>query len=126
MLFRSLENHRRYAAADYQFSHDKFTHTLNLLKRPLYDSTVLVDCYVNLEDEEYMQVDWVLRWAVSEAKLMLGAAYRKFQTVAAPTGEVGLSGSEYIQEAREEQRVLNEEVDSIVSGSPDYYGVYII
>lgn len=125
MALSQMETRKRYMSGDYQFKHDKFRNSVQILKQPRDGEIILLDCYVNLDDEEYMQIDWIVSWTVTEAKLMLGMAYRKFQSLAAPTGETNLSGSEYIQEAKEEQRMLLEDIEHLVDGDMDSYTVYI-
>lgn len=125
MVLGEVEKFKRYSAYDVDFRHDKFRNKLYVNRKPQSNETWLIDCSVSLTDEEYTQIDWFIRWAVTEAKIMLGMAYRKFQSVAGPTGETSLAGSEYIQEAKEEQRMLMEEIENLVSGSGDYYGITI-
>lgn len=125
MTLSEVEKFKRYSAYDIDFRHDKFGNKLTVFRKPLKDEKWFVDCSVSISDDEYSEIDWIVRWTISEAKIMLGTAYRKFQSVAAPTGETNLAGSEYIQEAKEEQRMLMEEVENLTSGSDDWYGVYI-
>lgn len=115
-----IERMRRIAAYEIQFHHDKFRKTLTFLKRPEVNTKWLVECYTNLTDDEYRQIDWILRWTVAEAKHMLGMAYRKFSSLPGPTGETSLSGSEYIQEAKEEKEQLLEDILNFVDGESDY------
>ena len=120
LTLQTIENARRYMAYETQFVHDKFKNTIRLLKKPEKDTTWLLDCYVNLTQEEYMDVLWVQSWALTELKIILGTAYRKFQSLAAPTGETTLSGSEYIQEARDAQEQLIEDILNGVDGDVSF------
>jgi hypothetical protein len=126
MTLHTLEKYKRYSAFDVDFQIDKFKHEITFFNTPKIDGEIwIVECYENLTDEEYAEIDWVFRWAITEAKLILGSAYRKFSNLPSPDGSTSLPGSEIVQEAKEEQRLLMEEIDNLVDGSIDYYGVYI-
>lgn len=101
------------------FVHDPIKNTLRLLT-PTSSSVVVLDAYYDLDDEEYMEIDWIVRWTIAEAKHMLGTAYRKFSGIAAPTGETNLGGQDYISEAKEDKTELLEEIENYVDGSMDY------
>lgn len=120
MTLGMMEQMRRVAVHDTQFQHDKFRNTLTVLKKPEANTKWLVDCYTNLTDDEYCKIDWVLRWTVAEAKVMLGMAYRKFGVLPGPTGETNLSGSEYLQEAEREKEQLLEDILNFVDGETDF------
>lgn len=120
MQEQQAEQYRRKATAGgVAFNHDQMNNTIKLLSK-YSGNVVLLDAYSDLEDDEYMRIDWVIRWTIAEAKHMLGMAYRKFSGIAAPTGEASLSGSEYIQESKEEKQELLEEIDNYVDGYLDY------
>lgn len=110
---------RRATAGGIVFHHDEMKNTLRILS-PYSGKVVVLDAYYDLEDIEYMNIDWIVRWTIAEAKHVLGMAYRKFSGIAAPTGETGLSGSEYISESKEEKNELLEEIENYVDGSLDY------
>lgn len=110
---------RRTGAGGITFNHDEFKNEIHILSN-VRGTTVLLDAYVDLEDEEYMQNDWIIRWTIAEAKHILGMAYRKFSGISSPLGESSLSGSEYIAESKEEKQVLMEEIENYVDGSLDY------
>lgn len=110
---------RRATAGGIAFHHDEMKNTLRILS-PYSGKVVVLDAYYDLEDIEYMNIDWIVRWTIAEAKHVLGMAYRKFSGIAAPTGETGLSGSEYISESKEEKNELLEEIENYVDGSLDY------
>lgn len=126
MLGQQLEIWNRYAAQDIDFNHDKMRSTLRLLQPPRRSEQWILEVYSNLTDEEYMEMLWIQSWAITEAKIILGAAYRKFSSLPSPDGSsVSLSGDQMIQEAKEEQRLLLEDIENQVSGDVDWYGVYI-
>lgn len=120
LTMQQIENAKRYMTYDAQFIHDKFKNTLTLLKKPERQTVWLVECFLNLTEDEYMNIDWVFRWTLAELKHTLGIAYRKFQSLPSPTGETSLSGSEYIQEAKEDKERLMEEIQNGVDGESSY------
>lgn len=120
LTLQRIEMMQRYAVNDIQFVHDKFKNTIKLLKLPDRDATFLLDAYVNLADEEYMEILWIQMWTIAELKQILGTAYRKFNSLAAPTGETSLSGDQYIQESKEEKTQLLEDIENFVDGGSDY------
>ena len=126
MVLETLERYKRFTAYDVDFQIDRFKHEVKFFNTPKRDGEIwFLECYENLSNEEYMEVDWIFRWALTEAKIMLGQAYRKFSNLPSPDGSVNLSGSEMINEAKEEQRMLLEEIETLVDGALDYYGVYV-
>jgi hypothetical protein len=86
-----------------------------------------LECYMNLDEEEYMDILWVQQWSLAEAKQMLGYAYRKFSSVSAPTGETQLSGDAMINEARDEMERLLVDIENQTDGdsASGYWGIFI-
>lgn len=123
MTLQQLERWQRYSAYDANFEFDEFRHTITFHQLPKSNTTWLLDCYVNLEDEEYMQIDWIIRMTVALSKQILGAAYRKIGQVAGPDGSVQLPYGEIIQEGKEEEARLIEEIQEMTDGAMDYNGI---
>ena len=117
---QQIETAKRYMVYDTQFIHDKFKNRITLLKKPELNTTWLLECYLNLTEAEYMNVDWIYRWTLAELKHILGMAYRKFGSLPSPTGETSLNGSEYIQEAQREKEELLDEIQNYTDGEFDY------
>ena len=120
LMLGQIERYKRMFAYDTQFIHDKFKNKLTLLNKPRGDATWFMEAYLNLEDEEYEQINWIRRFALADAKQTLGQAYRKFSGIAAPTGEVQLDGATMIQEAKQEKEELLQEIQDMVDGDGDY------
>lgn len=120
MTLQRIEKWQRYMAYDIQFIHNQQNNKLKLLNDPKRDELSFLECYRNLSDEEYRDKDWIIRWTVAESKEMLGMAYRKFSSLAAPTGEVQLDGASLIQEAKQEKEELLLEIENLVDGDTDY------
>lgn len=117
MFLQKMDRHRKYFAYDEQMIHDEFNNTIELLKTPKGDQTWYLECYKNLEDHEYMKVNWIFRWTVAESKILLGQAYRKFSSLPSPTGEVSIDGASMIQEGNDEKNRLREEAENGGDGS---------
>ena len=111
-----LDNINIYILNDTQYIWKKRTNTLTLLDNPTLDESWFVEVYADLTDEEYEDVIWVRNYTIAEAKVILGMAYRKFQSLTSPSGETGLSGDAMIAEGKEEQLLLLEAIGDYVDG----------
>jgi len=113
---QKLDNINIYLLNDTQFIWKKRTNTLTLLDNPPIDETWMLEVYADLTDEEYEDVIWVRNFTMAEAKILLGNAYRKFQSLTSPSGETGLAGDAMIAEGKEEQLLLIEAIGDYVDG----------
>lgn len=125
LVLQQLGNIRKYIVYDTPFVQDRTRNKLILRKRPEFDGCWLLDCYLFMTDEEYMDNLWVFNYTVAESKKRLGRAYRKFGSLPSPSGEAQLDGDQLVQEAQEEIRGLNEDIDNFMDGDPDGLGMYI-
>lgn len=122
---QKIETFHRYMAYDAQFSHDKHRNTVRFLKNPERDNVFwLLECYTNLEDDEYRDILWVQEWATAEAQEQLGKAYRKFSSIPGPDGSsVSLGGDQMVQEAQQRKQELIEDILNGVDGDPSYWEI---
>lgn len=122
---QKIETFHRYMAYDAQFQHDKHNNTVRFLKNPERDRVFwLLDCYVNLSDDEYRDVLWIQSWAEAEAQEILGRAYGKFSSIPDPTGgSVSLNGDQMVQDAQRKKEQLLEDILNGVDGDPSYYEI---
>lgn len=121
LTLQQIEQSRKYGAYHEQWLHDKHKNTLEFLKAPrIGDQVWFLECYVELTDDEYRDVLWVQEYATAIAKGMLGIAYRKFSSLAAPTGEVSLDGQSLVQEANEEKAQLMEDIQNHTDGMESF------
>ncbi|MBG24114.1 MAG: hypothetical protein CMF22_11765 [Idiomarinaceae bacterium] len=126
LLLGKMESWRRLMNFDVSFQHDKHRSTLKVNQKPYVDEKWFIECYASLTDDEYREMIWIQDWALAEAKIILGTAYRKFSGIPDPTGSsVSLGGDQLIAEAQQEKERLLEDILNGVSGDVDYYGVYI-
>lgn len=116
LLHQSLETINIYLLHDTQFIWKKRTNTLTLLDNPKLGENWVVEVYADLTDAEYEEVIWVRNYTMAEAKIILGMAYRKFQSLTSPSGETSLSGDAMIAEGKEEQLLLLETIGDYVDG----------
>jgi hypothetical protein len=121
---QQIKTHEQYIAYETQFIFKKRTNELTLLDVPNTDDTWVLECYCDLTELEYEDHLWVRQYAIAEAKIILGRAYRKFQTLTTPAGETALDGAELVSEGKEEQLVLLENIADYVDGDPT--GSFII
>lgn len=111
LALQKIETFHKYMAYETQFHHDKHRNTIQLLDKPEKDTVWLLDCYMNLTDEEYMDTTWIIEWAVAECMEILGRAYSKFSALPSPSGgEVSLGGNELIEQARQKKEQLIEDI----------------
>ena len=125
LSLQQMEQYRQFGAFDLQYRFDPFTKEILLLGLPKRTGTYMVECFVDLTDDEYCEIDWIIRWTIAEAKTMLGLAYRKFSAIATPQGDGQLSGGEMISEAQREKEELLKEIEDYVDGAIDWGGVYM-
>lgn len=123
LYLQKIESLGRMTGSETQFQFDRFAKTVTMLKPPKVGGTWFMECYLNLTDDEYSKIDWIIRWTVAEVKHMLGMAYAKFQNLPGPTGEVSLSGSEYLQQAEREKEQLLEDILNFTDGEFDFMEV---
>lgn len=123
---QQLEIWQRYMAFDVDFDHDKTRSTIRLHQPPKRNEKWILEMYSHASEEFYMNMLWIQSWTIAECKMILGQAYRKFSGLPDPTGgTVSLSGDQMIQEANETFRQLLEDIENLVSGDVDYYGIYM-
>jgi hypothetical protein len=123
LTMQSVEMWRRYMAFDVQFHYDEFKNEITFLKPPEGDVYWLLEVYHDLSDEEYMEILWIQSWAIAEAKVIIGAAYRKFSQLPGPDGAISLDGNSLIQESKDEKAMLLEDILNGVDGGNDYYEI---
>jgi len=111
-----LDNINIYILNDAQYIWKKRLNQLTLLDNPKIEESWFVEVYADLSDEEYEDVIWVRNYTIAEAKILLGNAYRKFQSLTSPSGETSLSGDAMIAEGKEEQLLLLEAIGDYVDG----------
>ena len=116
LSLQAVDNINIYLLYDTQFIWKKRNNELTLLDNPKIDETWYVECFADLSDEEYEENIWIRNYTMAECKIILGNAYRKFSSLTAPSGETSLAGSEMIQEGKEEQLALLENIGDYIDG----------
>lgn len=116
LISQFLEDHAMYTAFDVNFNYNKRTRTLTLLRVPDVPQTWYLDAYCDSSDDIYRDNLWIQMFARAEAKIILGRAYSKFQAISTPAGDSSISGETLIQEGKEEQLQLIEDIHNFVDG----------
>jgi len=116
LLHQSLDNLNIYLLHDTQFIWKKRINELTLLDNPKIAENWIVEVYAFLNDQSYEDIIWIRNYTMAEAKILLGTAYRKFQSLTAPSGETSLAGDAMIAEGKEEQLLLLETIGDYVDG----------
>ena len=62
-------------------------------------------------DQDVRRDEWIREWALTELKLSMGSARRKYGSVPGPKGDITMDGDALITEAREDQKELRERLN---------------
>lgn len=113
---------------DLMFTWNTSTKKLLLQRKISHNEEVALHCY-NAKPEEVMLDDvyarpWLLSYAVSQSKLMLGEARALYGSLAGPGGGVTLNGDSIKSEAQTEIALLDQELKDGV-GQNQGYGIVI-
>lgn len=111
------------------FKYNEVTKELYIFQRPHGRETVLLEISNKRPDEMLLRdefaMPWIREWAVTEAQMILGQAYRKVGTVPGPNGGTVLPGEQLIQEAKLKQQELIETILNYGAGEHMGLGVVI-
>ena len=116
LAMQKIERVALYTARDVQFSFVRRASKIEFYRNPLVSERWFLEVHRNLTDNEYRDVLWIFEYALAECKMVLGLAYRKFQTLSGPSGEVSLAGDQLVAEATERKRELEEEIMKFTDG----------
>lgn len=126
LVQQNLEIWRQYMAHDIDFEYNQQMGIIRFLNMPIKDEEWVVECYMDMSDEQYMDVSWIIDWTIAESKKILGSAYRKFSGVPSPDGSsVQLNGGQIIQEAEQDMQRLTEDIQNGLSGDTEWWGVIV-
>lgn len=123
--FDALAQHRetlgRLFGAEYLFTWNHVTHTLFLHRRVKAPDVVFLHAY-NYRPEAELFADtyakpWLKDFALAHAKMMLGEARSKFNTIAGPQGGTTLNGDALKAEAQAELDRLDQDLTLYAEGS---------
>lgn len=125
-LGQHLDVWRKYFAFDVDFEHNQMMGIVRFLNKPRGEETWLLECYMDMKDEQYREVSWIIDWTLAESKKILGSAYRKFSGVPSPDGSsVQLGGDSMIQEAEKEMEQLLGDIENGTSGDTSWWGISV-
>lgn len=100
------------------FTWNPTEHRIDLARRPLRNETVLLWVYETRPDEVLLSDPyarpWLLRFTVSQCKIMLGEARSRFGNFVGPQGGTTLNGQELKTEGQAEMEALFAELNNLV------------
>jgi hypothetical protein len=119
---QNVELAGRLFGLDLNFSFNQMTKKLKIVRNIRRDGEEIVAWVYNYIPDEKLINDmyagpWIRKYALAEAKMMLGTIYSKFQTYGGPQGGVTLNGSELKSEAMQEKLELEESLKKYGDGS---------
>jgi hypothetical protein len=119
---QNIELAGRLFGLDLNFSFNQMTKKLKIVRNFRRDGEEVVAWVYNHIPDEKLINDmyagpWLRKYAVAEAKMMLGTAYSKFATYGGPQGGITLNGSELKSEAMQEKLELEESLKKYGDGS---------
>lgn len=103
------------------FGFNSVTRKLTLHRDVRGHENILIWAY-HMRPEENLLLDfkcapWVRDWAISEAKIMLGRIRGKISAIPGPNGPINLNGDALIQEGKQDQERLIEDLRRRVDGA---------
>jgi hypothetical protein len=109
---------------DVLFTWDTSTKRLTFHRRFGAVENVGLHCF-NARPEELLINDvyakpWIRSMAIANAKMLMGQARSKFQSLAGPQGGISLNGEALIQQAQAEMDKLEEELKMLIDSSEGY------
>jgi hypothetical protein len=106
--------------SDINFTFNKTSKVLTIMQRPRGSEEVLMWMYNYRPDFNLLQDphagQWLKDYSLATAKLMLGEAREKFQTIASPQGGTSLNGSALKAEAKAELEMLEQDLINYKEG----------
>jgi hypothetical protein len=106
--------------SDINFTFNKTSKVLTIMQRPRGTEEVLMWMYNYRPDFNLLQDphagQWLKDYSLATAKLMLGEAREKFQTIASPQGGTSLNGSALKAEAKAELEMLEQDLINYKEG----------
>lgn len=103
------------------------TRKLNLYNSFTYHERILLDCSVERTEQELLKdrmcKNWIRRWALAEAMLMLAQIRGKFGSLPGAGGGVTLNAAELSAQADALKQELIGEIDDYIASDVEDYGL---
>lgn len=116
-----LKQAGRMFGAHVNFTYDPVTRKLQLIRKPTGGETVLLWVMKFKPDEHILQdpfaKPWIRSYTVAWAKMMLGEAYSKFNTIIGPQGGTTLKGDTLKNEATAAFEKLEKDLELYIDSS---------
>ena len=106
---------------DINYTFDTVTKKLSIIRKPTGSEDVLLWVYKYRSDDAILSdpfaKPWIRDYTLAWAKIMLGEAYSKFNTVVGPQGGTTLKGESLRSEGKEILERLEKEIDLYIDGA---------
>ena len=103
------------------FTWNSVTKRITFERRFMATENVGLHCLNERPEEQLLQdtyaKPWIRSYAIAQAKMLMGQARGKFQSLAGPSGGITMNGAELKQEAQAEMEKLEEELKMFVDSS---------
>lgn len=110
-----------------QFTWNEHRRRLSLHQRVVYPERVMLDVSIERTEQSIMQdrmcKNWILNWALAEAKQILAGIRGKYQTQTGAAGGVSLNASDLQAQADKLFEQCKLEVEEFVASDPENWGM---
>lgn len=113
-----------YTVAYSQYTWNRRTQTLTLMKAPSASDIWFIHCFTYPPDLDLYNMLWIQEWMLAECKEILGHAYQKYSTIQGPAGDISLPGGALIEEAKNMKTELLQNIADYTDA--DESGGYIL
>lgn len=107
------------------YNWDEKTRNLKLYQQIMTPERVLIDAFVERTEQDLLTNRetslWIKRWALAEAKAILGQSRGKYVNLAGPNGSTSLNAQDLLSQSSDEKEKLKEEL--LDPAMQDYNGV---
>ena len=110
-----------------QFTWNEHTRRLSLHQRVVYPERIMLDVSIERTEQSIMQdrmcKNWILNWALAEAKQILAGIRGKYQTQTGAAGGVALNASDLQSQADKLFEQCKLEVEEFIASDPENWGM---
>lgn len=122
-----METLEMMTAGKMQFTWREQTRRLSISQRIVYPEKIMIDASIERTEQSIMQdrmcKNWILNWALAEAKQILAGIRGKFQTMPSASGGVSLNASDLQAQADKLFEQCRLELDEYIASDPENWGM---
>lgn len=122
-----METLEMMTAGRMMFSWREQSRKLSIQQRIIYPEKIMIDASIERTEQSILQdrmcKNWILNWALAEAKQILAGIRGKFQTMAGASGGVSLNASDLQAQADKMFEQCRLELDEYVASDPENWGM---